>query len=64
MWSRPSETMHQQQHKLPQTEKALKMVNPATDSFDSNFLAELLKNVNNFQVDVGLHQQLKLRELM
>ena len=40
------------------------MVSPATDSFDSNFLAELLKNVNNFQVDVGLHQQLKLRELM
>ena len=44
-WSIPSETMHQQQYKISQIEKELKMVSPVTDSSDSDFLAELLECV-------------------
>ena len=44
-WSIPSETMHQQQYKISQIEKELKMVSPVTDSSDSDFLAELLEYV-------------------
>ena len=41
--------MHQQQYKIPQIEKELKMLSPVTDSFDNDFLTELLEYVKNFQ---------------